>query len=417
MTIAYLMNQYPLTSLSFIRREIAALEAGGLPVLRYTMRAYRGALVDPADEAERGRVRTVLGVGAVGLLRALLATMVRRPSAFARAMGLAMRVGRVSEVGLVKHAIYLAEACVLLGWLDAAGVAHLHAHFGTNAATVAMLCRELGGPPYSITVHGSEEFDSPRALALGEKVRRSAFAVVISEFTRSQLCRWAGHADWPKIRIVRCGVDRAFFDAERTPIPGAPRLVCVGRIVEQKGQLLLVEVVARLRDEGVDCEVILVGDGPMRGEVERLVARLGLGDRVRLLGSLDNAEVRRVVLDARALVLPSFAEGLPVVVMEALALGRPVICTYVGGIPELVEPGVSGWLVPASSADALAAAIREAIAAPTDRLEAMGRAGSARAAARHNIDTEAARLAGHFAEAVDRPQIEVRDDNARGPRR
>jgi len=417
LTIAYLINQYPQTSQSFIRREIAALEARGLAVLRYTLRAYRGPLVDPADELERERTRPVLGVGPWGLFAATFKAIVRRPSAFSRALALAVQVGRGSEVGIVKHAIYLAEACVLLGWLAEAGVGHLHAHFGTNSATVAMLCRELGGPPYSVTVHGPEEFDSPRALALGEKVGRSAFTVAISEFTRSQLCRWASHDDWAKIRVVRCGVDRAFLDADRVPIPDAPRLVCVGRIVEQKGPLLLVEAVGRLRDEGVDCEVVLVGDGPLRVEVERLSARLGLGDRVRLVGSLGNAEVRRAVLDARALVLPSFAEGLPVVLMEALALGRPVISTYVAGIPELVEPGRNGWLVPAGSAEALAVAIREAVQAPTDRLEAMGRLGAARAAARHDVDAEAARLAGHFADSVGRPRIDHHDDHTRGPGR
>jgi glycosyltransferase involved in cell wall biosynthesis len=292
--------------------------------------------------------------------------------------------------------IYLAEACVLRDWLVEAGTAHLHCHYGTNSTTVALLGRILGGPPYSFTMHGPEEFDSPRALSLRDKIHGAEFVAAISEFTRSQLFRWADHADWAKIHVIHCGADALFLRAERTPIPGAPRLVSVGRLAEQKGQLLLIEAAARLIAEGVDCEVVIVGDGPMRGQAERLIDRLGARGKVRITGSLSNLDVRREIESARALVLPSFAEGLPTVFMEAMALGRPVIGTYIAGAPELVEPGACGWLVPAGSVDELARAMRACLAAPVEDLERMGREGARRVAERHDASKEARKLADLF---------------------
>ncbi len=395
MRIAYLINQYPQTSHSFIRREIEALEASGTEVLRYTVRPVKQPLVDPGDEAERQKTRAVLAVGPIGLALGLLKMAVTRPRAFVQASKLAIRFGKPSERGLIVHLIYLAEACVLTGWLEEARVEHVHAHFGTNSTTIAALCRALGGPPFSFTVHGPEEFDSPRALALGEKVRWASFVCGISEFTRSQLYRWADHADWPKVHVVRCGLDPSYLGGQG-PIAAreSRRLICVGRLVEQKGPLLLVEAAGKLRDRGVDFELILVGDGPMRGEVERLIERLKLGDRVKLAGWMSKAEVRQALIESRAMVLPSFAEGLPVVLMEALALGRPVITTYVAGIPELVTPGETGWLVPAGSLDDLVEAMARAMAASTEELERMGRIGSSRVAARHDARIEAGKIAG-----------------------
>jgi colanic acid/amylovoran biosynthesis glycosyltransferase len=399
LSIAYLLNMYPRPAQVPMRREIVAMDTLGLAVDRYTLRASEEELVDPADVAERARTRAVLGIGKLGLIRSLAGNLLARPGAFCRAMAQAARMGRRSERGTLLHLVYLAEACVLRDWLVARGTTHLHCHYGTNSTAVALLGRILGGPPYSFTMHGPEEFDSPRALSLRDKIHGAEFVAAISEFTRSQLFRWADHADWPKIRVIRCGVDALFLGAERTPIPRASRLVNVGRVAEQKGQLLLIEAAARLIAEGIDCEVAIVGDGPMRGEAERLIDRLGLRGKVRITGYLSNLEVRREIEASRALVLPSFAEGLPTVYMEALALGRPVIGTYIAGTPELVEPGACGWLVPAGSIDALAGAMREALAAPVEELERMGREGARRVAQQHDSVAEARKLAGLFSGA------------------
>jgi glycosyltransferase involved in cell wall biosynthesis len=174
----------------------------------------------------------------------------------------------------------------------------------------------------------------------------------------------------------------------------------VGRLCEQKGQALLVEAVRLLASRGVEFELVLAGDGEMRAELERLIAAFSLQERVRITGWISSARVREEMLAARVLVLPSFAEGLPVVLMEAMALGRPVVTTYVAGIPELVLAGECGWLIPAGDVQALAAAIEDVLARAPDALQAMGDAGRRRVLARHDADVEAAKLAALFQRAA-----------------
>ena len=391
--IAYLINQYPKVSHSFIRREILALEACGLTILRFAVRSCADELVDEADQQEFKKTRFLLEGGAIALLQGLLTTMLRRPSAFLQTTGLTLKLGWRSEQGMLKHLAYLAEACVLLNWLGEAEVTHVHAHFGTNSATVAMLCRRLGGPPFSFTVHGPEEFDKVEAIALPQKIEQAAFVVAISSFGRSQLYRWTRPEQWSKIRVVHCGVDANFLAIAPTPIPDQPRFVCVGRLSEQKGQLLLIEAAKRLAEEGLAFELVLVGDGELRSPIEALIARYQLQDHIKITGWANTTEVREYLLNAKVMVLPSFAEGLPVVIMEALALRRPVISTYIAGIPELVENNICGWLITPGSIESLVVAMRSALLTPQEQLEAMGQAGLERVATNHNIDLEAGKLA------------------------
>jgi colanic acid/amylovoran biosynthesis glycosyltransferase len=395
-TIAYLINQYPKVSHSFIRREIAAVEAGGIKVVRFSLRSCAAELVDEADHAELKRTRIVLDQWLVALLSRLLWVALTRPRRFGVALVLAGKWGWYSDRGLVRHLAYLAEACVLLQWFAEASVAHVHAHFGSNSTAVAALCHILGGPTYSFTVHGPDEFDQAQAIGLAEKIQRATFVVTVSSFSRSQLYRWCDSSQWAKIQVVYCGLDDEFFPPTPTPIPSAPRLVCVGRLCAAKGQLLLIEAVHQLVSEGMAVQLVLVGDGELRPVIEDRIARSQLQQHVEITGWANTATVRQHLLAARAMVLPSFAEGLPVVIMEALALGRPVITTYIAGIPELVESGVCGWLVPAGSIEKLTAALRAALQAPIDQLEAMGQAGASRVSQQHRGVTEAAKLVNLF---------------------
>ncbi|MBD0362986.1 MAG: glycosyltransferase, partial [Coleofasciculus sp. C3-bin4] len=404
MTIAYLVNQYPKVSHSFIRREIAGIEACGIQVARFSIRSCGSELVDEEDKRELEKTRFVLGIGKVGLLFALLRVAITRPIRFLSALWLMLQVGRKSDRGVLRHLAYLAEACVLLGWFSELGIAHVHAHFGTNSTTVAMLCRALGGPPYSFTVHGPEEFDKAEAIALTEKIKRAAFVVAISSFGKSQLYRWCDHEQWSKIQVIHCGVDDMFLTQAPIPVPDQPRLVCVGRLCEQKGHLLLLEAAGQLVAEGLSFMLVLVGDGPLRTEIETMITRLGLQDHVEITGWASNSEVHQHILASRAMVLPSFAEGLPVVVMEALALSRPVISTYVAGIPELVEPEICGWLVPPGSVEALTNAMRTALQLPVEKLEQMGRVGAFRVAQQHDAAIEASKLAALFRSNIEKSQ-------------
>ena len=194
-------------------------------------------------------------------------------------------MGRVDERGRARSFIYFSEACLLLGWMNELGIEHVHTHYGTNSGTVAMLCRLLGGPTYSFTMHGPEEFDAPRGNCLREKIRHARFVVAICELNRSQLYRWADYHDWSKIHVIHSGVSPMFLKHGPAPIPSAPRLVNIGRIAEQKGQAILVLAAAQLRDRGVDFELVIVGDGPMRGEIQHLIEQHNLQERVRITGS------------------------------------------------------------------------------------------------------------------------------------
>ncbi len=399
--VAYFVNQYPKVSHTFIRREIAALERQGVHVDRLALRGWDADVKDAQDVAERERTRYVLQGSLAGLVAEGLWRLLARPARARDALRLAWRMSKRAERSLPFHLIYLLEACRVAGWLERSGAQHVHAHFGTNSTEVVMLAHALGGPRYSFTAHGPEEFDKPEFLGMARKIEHAAFAVAISSFGRSQLCRWVPAAQWPKIRVVHCGLEPDFFTAPGDIRPAlVPRLVCVGRLCEQKGQLLLVAATAILARRGVAIELVLAGDGEMRADIEAAIAAAGLQAQVRITGWIGSEQVRDELLAARALVLPSFAEGLPVVIMEAMAIGRPVISTYVAGIPELVRDGVDGWLVPAGDVDALADAMQACLHTPPERLEAMGRSAHERVQARHAIDVEAGRLRGLFETAI-----------------
>jgi len=395
--IAYLTAQYPKTSHSFIRREIAALEQLGVVVERYSVRRVDEPLVDPDDVAEQARTRALLESGALGMLAHAGLLALQRPRRWVGGLLSALRMGWRSDRGLMVHLIYLCEACTLVRLMQRQGVEHLHAHFATNATSVALLCSQLGGPGFSFTVHGIDVLDLSPVLSLDAKVRGARFVAAVSQHSRAHLMRYSSPEDWGKIHIIRCGLDSTFLDQPRVPPPAEPKLVCVARFDAEKGLLVLLEAAALVVREGVPLSLELIGDGPLRPDIERAVTRLHLEKNVVLRGRLSNAQVRDRLLASRALVLPSFSEGLPVVIMEAFATGRSVIATYIGGIPELVVPGENGWLVPASSVEGLARAMREALQLPPAELERMGARGRERVVAQHSAASEASRLVRLFA--------------------
>lgn len=398
--IAYFINQYPKVSHSFIRREILALERQGFDIFRIALRGWDAEVVDAEDKLERERTQYVLQSGVLGLIAPVIQTLIRSPVKFLSSLKLAVRMGIRADRAWPYHLVYLAEACRMLSWVQAKDIKHIHAHFGTNSAEVVMLLKLLGGPGYSFTVHGPEEFDKPEFIKLREKVSHAAFVVAISSFGRSQLFRWINYQDWNKVQVVHCGLEPSFHEDAVQPVTSAPRLVCVGRLSEQKGQLLLVDAVSKLLAKGIDIELVLAGDGEMRPEIEALIRQHSLESKVIITGWISSKQVREEILASRAMVQPSFAEGLPVVIMEAMALRRPVLTTYVAGIPELVRPGENGWLFPAGDVDELVKVLEDFLRTPTEILEKMGQAAHQRVLERHSIDVEAAKLARLFAQAI-----------------
>jgi len=401
MKLAYFTNQYPKVSHSFIRREILALEEMGHSVERFALRSDETELVDPADLSEFKKTFYVLSEPKVTIILLGLGVFLRHPIKLVATLLFALKLGFRSDRGILRHIIYLLESCVLLKWQQAKGIEHIHAHFGTNSTVVVMFAYLLGGSGYSFTVHGPEEFDKPEFISLAEKIKHSRFVVAISSYGKSQLFRWIPSEQWLKIKVVRCGLDVEFLADKGAAEPNlSNQLVCVGRLCEQKGQLLLLESMKALKDGGINCHLVLAGDGPMRSEVESRILDYGLTEQVTITGWISSAQVKQILIDSRGLVLPSFAEGLPVVIMEALALYRPVITTYVAGIPELVKNDKNGWLIPAGDVDALTSAMKQLLSVDSDKLLAMGRNGHEAVNKQHNIEIEAAKLARYIEQGI-----------------
>jgi glycosyltransferase involved in cell wall biosynthesis len=254
-----------------------------------------------------------------------------------------------------------------------------------------MLCRALGGPTYSFTAHGPYEFERAARLGLGQKTNRAAFAVTISADGQRQLRACCAPAGRDRVHLVRGALDLPAC-ADLPPVCEARRFVCVGRLSPEKGFADLLEAAQMLGAEGEEFDLTIVGDGPLRRSLQDRAAMMPPRVRVEFTGWASEAEVRRRMIAARALVLPSLAEGLPVVLMEAMALGRPVIASRIAGVPELVEDRVSGWLVPPASPRALADALRQALAAPPEQLAEMGRCARRRVAAQHDGPAQVAKL-------------------------
>ena len=394
-SVAYLATHYPKISHRFIWREIVALEDCGVRIERFATRPSPDSPPDYDHHSELQRTRVLLKQGVLGLAAGLAWAAATRPWRFFDAWRAAIGDGWRSDRGMIANLVYLAEASVLLHWLVERPVDHLHAHFATNTASIAMLCHMMGGPPYSFTAHGPDDFDRAHLLGLEAKIARAKAVFSVSYFGRSQLLRWCSYVHWSKVHVIAPGVDSAFL-LPPTPVPSTARLICVGRLHEQKGQILLLEAVEQLRKERVQCEVVLIGEGPMRAEIERRIRELHLEGCVTLAGAATTDAMIGLLQSSRALVVPSLAENFPSVIMEAFALARPVIATHVGGIPELVTPGASGWLVAPGDVESLANAMREALDAPVSRLREMGLAGSDRVTSRHRPEMLANQLLANF---------------------
>ena len=402
--VAYLTSVYPAVSHTFISREVRALRARGMDVHTFTIRrAPAGALVSGEDREEAARTSAILPIEVSSLLRHHLAAAGRHPVRYAMTMLTALAMSPGGARATLWQLFYFAEAIELWSRCEARGIRHIHAHFANVASAVAMLAARFGaaeGASWSFTMHGQTEFDDVSRYALAEKVDSARFVACISDYCRSQLMRHVSPQHWDKLTIVRCGLElqssrppeRQATDPERFAI------LCVGRLVPDKGQVLLLEAVAELRRRGLDAHLTLVGDGPDRRRLESERQRADLGAVVTLCGSLNQAQIHDLLAHSDVFCLPSFAEGLPVVIMEAFAAAVPVVTTRVGGIAELVEDGRSGALVAPGRVDLLVDALAR-VAADRELARAWGENGRARVVAQHDITHSARQLAELFAGA------------------
>lgn len=395
MRVGYIVSEYPKVSHTFIRREIAAVEACGIDIVRISIRDG-GQTVDPSDRVEHAQTIRLLDGGASGLLLAGLRCLLRSPARTIRTFWLACRMGMGADRPMPVHWIYFLEAAVVADLVRKQAISHLHAHFGSNPAEVAMLAAQLSDITFSFTAHGTVETDNARAIGLPAKIGASAFVVAVSHYGRAQMMRWIPPDQWSRVHVVHCGLGPEYIDSPRPETETGTNLLAVGRLSEEKGHICLVHAFARLLQAGVNARLVLAGDGPLRGIIERRCIDLGIADRVRITGWVSGDQVRQLLLESRALVLPSFAEGLPVVLMESLALGRPVVSSWVAGVPELVQAGQNGWLVAPGDEDALCQALQDCLNTPADKLTSMGEAGRTAVRLRHDARLEGARLAKLF---------------------
>lgn len=394
--VGYLTGEYPRATDTFIQREVAGLRRLGFEVDTFAVRPTGVEhLTGPEQQEARATTTYLLELArSPALPRALLSALASGPTRLLGALRLAWETRRPGLRGTVYQLFYLVEAVLLAHLLRRRRIDHLHNHFGDSSCTVAMLASAVSGIPYSFTLHGSAIFYEARSWRLDAKLDRAAFCATISHFTRSQAAMFARSETMDRVHIVHCGVEPDRLRPKTHQGPGV-QLIFVGRVVEQKGLAELFQAMATLLPDHPDLALTVVGDGPDREVLERRAADTGLANQVRFVGSRSQDEVSQLLSDADIFVLPSYAEGVPVVVMEALGTGLPVVASFVGGMPELVEDDVTGYLVRPGDPALLADRIGRLIADPELR-QRLGHAGRDKVLAEFDSDAEAARLAQLF---------------------
>lgn len=399
--IAYLTGVYPAISHTFILREVIALRAAGFRVTTCSInRPESHHLIGPDEREAAGSTFYVLAQARRPLvLLAALGQAAIRPRRLTRALSTLRRSGATGIRGHLRQLAYLLEGMVLARFLEGCGATRLHNQLGMASASVSMYASILAKLPFSFTLHGPDDFFNEPARQIATKVALADFVVCISEFCRNQARQFCRHEDWSRLHIVRCGIDPALYGmARRTP--PLRRILFVGRLVPVKGVSVLLGAFGRIASKFPEAVMTIVGDGPERAKLEAAAARLELGNRIAFTGALSQRKVAARMAESDLFVLPSFAEGLPVVLMEAMASGLPVIATNVAGTPELVEDNITGRLVEAGDEEQLARTMDDYLTDPRPAVEMAGR-GRSRALQSHDMWKEAQHLACLFQNACE----------------
>lgn len=397
--LAYLLSRYPAVSHSFLLNEVVQLRELGFDIQVASINPPDRPLKDlpPVEFAESRSTYYIKSSPRIQVMGTILRTLLTRPGVFFRGFNAALHLGGWDLRAKLYALFYFVEAILLGDWMVRRGYAHLHVHFSTAVATVGLLTSIAWEVPFSLSVHGPDEFHSVSEYYLTQKVERAKFILCISDYCRSQLMRVVSPMHWSKLHVVRLGVDPAVFAPRRLEKKKGDGfdIVCVGRLVPAKGQLILVRAFADLLAQGYDVRLKIVGDGVDRKQLESFVDERGLTSAVEFKGALSHGETRRELEAADLFVLASFAEGLPVALMEAMAMEIPCVSTYVAGIPELIRDGVDGLLVPASSQEKLTDAMKSMVDNPALRRD-LAAAGRRRVLAFYDLAENARTLATVF---------------------
>jgi len=390
--MAYLVSCYPAVSHTFILREIQRLRALGHTLFTASINAPDRApeAMEGYEKQEAQNTFFVKAQGALGALSALLYWCIKAPASLMRTMRLGLGLGKSGSwlYGLA----YVAEAALVARWMRQHDLHILHVHFGNASATVGVLVKRLIRCHLSYTIHGPDEFDDVFGQHLPLKMQEADSVVCISQFAKGQLMRISHPDNWPKLQVCRLGVDPAQFTYSVRPLNKSPtRLLCVGRLSSAKAQILMVQACAQLRDEGLDFALTMVGDGPDRSRIEQAIARLKLEKHIHLTGSLNQEAVRAHFARADIFVLASLAEGIPVVLMEAMSSGVPCVSTPVNGIPELIQHDRTGLLATPGDVPSLTAQLRRLIQEPELR-RTLAEAAHAKVLADFDLNRNVAKL-------------------------
>jgi colanic acid/amylovoran biosynthesis glycosyltransferase len=396
MRLAYLLSQYPTVTHTFLLREIRTLRDSGLD---FQIISVRGCdrpdhLLSPEEREERERTYVVLEEGFGSVVWTHLAILIKRPRRYLAGVVYALRLARLDLRKMFWNLMYFGEAVLVGARAQRLGVAHLHSHF---ASTVALFVGRVFPLTFSVTIHGPGEFIDTNGYFLPQKIAQSLFLCAISNYSRSQLMRASEPQYWDKLEVAPLGVDLNVFH----PPPHREQrdffeILSVARLAPVKGHHVMVAAIGELVREGRrSIRLRLVGDGPQRIDLEREIAQQGLGEHIRLEGACSQDRVLAFYEQSHAFVLSSFAEGVPVALMEAMAMELPCIATWVNGIPELIRHGVDGWLIPPSDPAELAAAIRELMDDPGLRRR-LGESARQRVVEKYNLGRNIACLAEIF---------------------
>jgi glycosyltransferase involved in cell wall biosynthesis len=377
--LAFLCSEYPAISHTFVLREIEALRRLGASITTFSIRRTAAEkLLSERDHAAAETTVAILPPRWGWLLLAHLRLLLLAPAAYLSTLSYALCLAPPGLRGRLWQLFYFVEAVVLWHECERRQIRHIHVHLANAAADVGMLTARLGSAidpqqpwSWSFTMHGPTEFLDLRHFRLVEKLQSARFVVCISDFARSQLMALCNPDHWEHLRVVHCGIPVADFTRAKPPDQSGTEaeILYIGRLVPEKGQAVLLEAVAALAGRGLDVRVTLAGEGSLRTDLERLAERLEIGPRVEFLGAVGQHRLRELYERASIFCLPSFGEGVPIVLMEAMAMEVPVLSTRIAGIPELIESGRDGILVPPGRADELATALQALLTNPSLRRE------------------------------------------------
>jgi glycosyltransferase involved in cell wall biosynthesis len=394
--IAYLCSEYPAVSQTFIFREIESLRRAGYAVTPISVhRQTRLEVMTEAEKEEAANTLVMTRLSLPAILGAHLHMLLRSPAGYLRMTASALALLTKGPKNPFKALAYWVEAGILRHWMHRRKIRHVHEHFAAPTAIVAMLAERYGGVSYSLSVHGPDIFFTQDSDLLAEKVHRAEFVRCISHFCRSQVMRITPPRHWEKLHIVRCGVDPAVYAPRPETTRPVPEILCVGRLVPAKGQHTLLAACARLKAGGIPFRLTMVGDGPDRASLEAYASETGLNGEVRFAGALGQEAVRACYDRADVFVLASFAEGVPVVLMEAMAKEIPVVSTRIAGIPELIDHETNGLLADAGDVGGLVRQMAGLIADPALRRR-LGAAGRKKIEQRYHLHRNNRQMAALF---------------------